>query len=417
MYDFIIIGGGIAGFYSGLKLIKQNKNVVICEKYKNIGGRIDTFHENSYSWESGAGRISSKHTLLLNLMKHYKEPLHPISPELSYKKDGKSCIEPNLFEPTLDVFFKPLRKLDKKILGNSTLKELCISIHGKVKVEEYFNRFPYRAELEVLRADLALETFKKGGEMASHEGYFVAANGLHSLIEKMQQDFVKRGGTVFTNYECIDIKDMKSHIETDFYTGDRKLKDERLKVKLHSSKLICAMTSESLKQISFFKRFDTLNHLRMEPLLRTYAVYDKCWFSEYSRVVTSTPIRYFLPISYKDGNSIAMVSYTDSNDTDEFNNILKKYGEESLGRHIQNLLKELFGPIPNYKFFKSHYWKYGATYWLPGDYNPVEESKKSLKPFNSEVYLVGESFSLNQAWIEGALEQCNKLFNTYRLSL
>ena len=35
MYDFIIIGGGIAGFYSGLKLIKQNKNVVICEKYKN----------------------------------------------------------------------------------------------------------------------------------------------------------------------------------------------------------------------------------------------------------------------------------------------------------------------------------------------------------------------------------------------
>jgi hypothetical protein len=110
-----------------------------------------------------------------------------------------------------------------------------------------------------------------------------------------------------------------------------------------------------------------------------------------------------------------MVSYTDSHDTDEFNRILKKYGEESLGRHIQNLLKELFGPIPNYKFFKSHYWKYGATYWLPGDYNPVEESKKSLKPFDSEVYLVGESFSLNQAWIEGALEQCNKLFDTYRL--
>jgi hypothetical protein len=53
---------------------------------------------------------------------------------------------------------------------------------------------------------------------------------------------------------------------------------------------------------------------------------------------------------------------------------------------------------------------------LPGDYNPEEESKKSLRPFgeDSEIYLVGESYSLRQAWMEGALEQVEKLFNTYR---
>jgi hypothetical protein len=112
-----------------------------------------------------------------------------------------------------------------------------------------------------------------------------------------------------------------------------------------------------------------------------------------------------------------MVSYTDSRDTQNFHSIKKKYGEESLGKHIQNLLKELFAPlhIPEYTFFKSHHWKYGATYWLPGDYDPVEESKASLKPFDCEVYLVGESFSLRQAWMEGSLEQSNKLFDTYRI--
>ena len=416
MYDFVIIGGGISGFYCGLELIKHNKNIVICEKYKNLGGRIDTFQENGYKWESGAGRISKRHVMLLDLMKQYNEPLHAISPELSYKKDGSSCIEPNLFEPTLDAFFEPLHKLDSKILGNTTLKEVCVKIHGKEKTEEYFDRFPYRAELEILRADLGLETFKKDAEMASHENYFVAVNGLHSLIEKMKQEFLKLGGTIMTNYECFSIKDKEDYIETQHYIGPRKIKKRPVET-LVSKKIICAMTSEALTHIPFFKSFKTLQHLKMEPLLRTYAVYDTCWFSQYNRVVTKTPIRYFLPMSYNNGSAIAMVSYTDSRDTNKFHSILTKYGEESLGRHIQNLLRELFGPIPNYKFFKSHYWKYGATYWLPGDYNPIEESKKSLKPFNSEVYVVGESFSLKQAWIEGALEQCDKLFHTYRLSL
>jgi hypothetical protein len=412
MYDYIIIGGGISGFYCGLELIKHNKKVVICEKYKNIGGRIDTFHKDSYKWESGAGRISEKHTILLTLMKHYSEPVYRISPDLSYKKDGNSCIEPNLFEPNLKTFIKPLKDLDSKILGTHTLKELCIQIHGKEKTEEYFDRFPYRAETEVLRADLALESFKK--EMGSHEGYYVAVNGLHSLIEKMEKDFLKKGGVILTNYECFNISDKKDYIETQFYIGLRNVKNRPIE-KLQSKKIICAITSEALKQIDFFKKFTILKYLKMEPLLRTYAVYDHCWFSEYNRIVTKTPIRYFLPINYTEGNATAMVSYTDSRDTNKFNTILKKYGEENLGKHIQNLLKELFGPIPEYKFFKSHYWKNGATYWIPGNYNPIEESKKSIKPFESEVYVVGESFSLKQAWIEGALEQCNKLFDTYRL--
>jgi hypothetical protein len=174
------------------------------------------------------------------------------------------------------------------------------------------------------------------------------------------------------------------------------------------------MECEALRKIPFFSTFSTLKHLRMEPLLRTYAVYDKPWFSQLPKIVTPGPLRYFIPISYEKG--VAMVSYTDSRDTVGFHRILKKFGEVSLGRHIQNLLKKLFGSIPEYSFFKSHYWKYGATYWLPGDYDPIEESRKSLKPFeDSEVYLVGESFSLKQAWVEGALEQSKKLFDTYRI--
>ena len=405
MIDVLIIGGGISGFYCGLELLKHNKTVVLCEKYKNVGGRIDTYNENTYQWESGAGRISKAHPNVLKLMKHYKQPIVPISKDLVYKNVNSNCTEPNLFEPNIKAFFTPLKLLPKEVLANSSLKELCIQIHGKEKAIEFLDRFPYRAEVEILRADLALQTFDH--EMGSHEGYFVAVNGLHSLIEAMENDFISKGGKVLTNYELIDIKKNSCT----FLTGPRKMKKRPIET-LYARNIICAMDSESLKKIPYFKGFKTLQYLRMEPLLRTYAVYDTQWFSQYPRVVTNSEIRYFLPINYEKG--IAMVSYTDSRDTEKFYSIQKKYGEESLGNYIQKKLSEIFGPIPKYKFFKAHYWKHGATYWIPGYYDPVEESKKSLKPFDSDVYVVNESFSLKQAWMEGSLEQCKKLFDTYR---
>ena len=402
----LVVGGGIAGFYCALELLKRNKTVTLCEKYKTVGGRIDTYTKDGYQWESGAGRISKAHIIILDLMKKYKQPVVPISKEIQYKKNGKSDLEPNLFESNIRAFFTPLENLDSKVLANSTLKELCVKIHGKEKAEEYLDRFPYRAEIEVLRADLGLEVFKKGAEMASHEGYFVAANGLHKLIEAMEKDFIEKGGKVLTNHKLINIIDKKQYIESEFVVDSKS-------IIIQSEKVICAMESDAFKKIPFFKDFKVLEHLRMEPLMRNYAVYDKPWFSGYTRIVTKEPIRYFLPIDYKKG--IAMVSYTDSRDTSNFHKILKKYGEDSLGKHIQNKLNELFGKVPNYKFFKSHYWKHGATYWLPGNYDPEEESKKSLKPFDSEVYVVSESFSLKQAWMEGSVEQGKKLFDTYRL--
>jgi hypothetical protein len=68
--------------------------------------------------------------------------------------------------------------------------------------------------------------------------------------------------------------------------------------------------------------------------------------------------------------------------------------------------------IPDPLFFKSHPWKTGATYWIPGDYSPVLESKKAVHPFPAKfpgVWLCGESWSLRQAWVEGALEHAEEM--------
>lgn len=408
MLDVLIIGGGISGFYCGLESLKHNKNVVLCEKYKEVGGRVSTYyHDKNVFWESGAGRISNKHTRVLKLCKKYNHELVKIGKDIVYKD---KCFEPNIFEPLLNPMIQSLEQLPQQVLQNNTIKELLIQIHGKEKAEDYLNRFPYRAEVEVLRADLGIETFKH--EMKSHEGYYVSKIGLSKLIDAMKDDFIKQGGVILTNYECISIVDKKESIYAKFLTGSRKEK-HRVSEVLSSKKVLCAMESEALKKIDFFKGWSTLQYLRMEPLLRTYAMYDSSWFSQLPRVVTKNPIRYFLPISYD--KNIAMVSYTDSRDTKAFHTIIKQYGEESLGNHIHNLLNEEFGNVPKHTFFKQHYWKNGATYWLPGNYSPKELSFKSIKPFDCDVYIVGESFSLKQAWMEGALEQCELLFKHYKL--
>jgi hypothetical protein len=63
--------------------------------------------------------------------------------------------------------------------------------------------------------------------------------------------------------------------------------------------------------------------------------------------------------------------------------------------------------IPDPLFFRGHYWETGVTYWIAGNYSVEEVSKNACHPLPKElpgVYVCGESFSLKQAWVEGALE-------------
>lgn len=399
LYDYCIIGGGIAGLYCAQKLIKTH-SVLLCEKYGSLGGKVSTYYDKkrSIQYEEGAGRISKDHRMVLELVKKYKLTLIPISPELHYKQNGKTPITENLFEPSLDIFFGPLKSLSKDVLQNNTLRKLLEEIHGKEKTDQFLNRFPYRAEVNVLRADLGLEVFQN--EMGSHEGYYVLKEGLSSLIKCMKEEFLHLGGKIANHYECINIQENEKGFTSEFLSGKKQ-------IFIHSEKVICALPSEALKKIPYFEKLHILKHVQMEPLLRIYASYPTSWFKGLGRIVTDTHIRYFLPIN----DGLAMVSYTDSSDTSYWH----KNDEKVLCDKIQKGLKELFPElsIPSPLFFKEHYWKEGATYWLPGDYDVKKESLMSIRPFDRDIYIVGESFSLKQAWMEGALEQCEKFFQTY----
>ena len=401
--DILIVGAGLAGLYCARELLKHNpnKSVMICEKYKKVGGRAVTFHKDGYQWEIGAGRISDSHTMVLGLIKEYGLHTSRIEPGIQYRENGSTGYEENHFEPAIDVFLGPLQMLPHSVLGTRTLKEVLVGVYGPSETQRWMDRFPYHAEVVVMRADMALREFFS--EMKSHEGYFSCKEGLSALAEAMADDVLQRGGVVKMEYELIDVHKGRA----EFYCESTKSKTD-----ISAKKIVLALHATALRALPSLKGWSPLKHVTMSPLMRIYAVFPSgktgVWFKGLKRVVTTSPIRYFLPMSEETGT--AMVSYTDNVFAKHYMKMDPKEREKKVMQDLRELFPER--DIPDPTFFKAHPWTDGVSYWLPGHYKPADVSVAALK-VGAGIYVCGESFSLRQGWMEGALEHAALLLRTH----
>jgi len=419
-YDIIIVGSGMAGLYTALEVLKRHPKtrLAIFEKYKEVGGRAYTFRSKvdgkRVQWEAGAGRISEKHEHVMGLLKHYGLTWIPIGSSIQYKQDAASPFEPNAFEPAIPIMIDTIAGLPAEELATHTIRQLLTKIHGPTETEKYLIRFPYRAEVDIMRADMAIQSFR--GEMRAHEGYGICKEGLSALVKAMREDIEKRGGVFHVHHELIGYEPAEGDaIDLEFRIGPpddgvgRPLL--RVRARKHAVLAIPAMALEAIGLK------DWVRHLRMAPLLRFYGVFPKdengkLWYEEYGgRVVTAGPVRYIIGGNPAQGT--CQISYTDSQDAQYWIEKLDKEGEKAVGEEILKELRQLLKPmIPAPKMMKSHAWRDGATYWLPGKYDPKEVSRKALTPFPEKMpglHICGESFSLRQAWMEGALEHATAL--------
>lgn len=418
LYDLVVIGTGVAGLYATLELLKARPSlkVALYERTRYIGGRAHTFHKTlpngkKLQWEAGGARISDAHHRLHALLKKYKLHTYPIKGTVNYVPTYGAAPEPNVFEPMIPIVLESLRSLPPKTLATSTIRELMVKIHGAAKTDEILDRFPYRAELRVMRADEGLALFEH--EMRSQEGYSVCAEGLSALTEAMANDLTKRGAKLHTRTTLVDFEqpDPKGPVTL------RLKPTEHPPFEVQATRVILAVPVPALSRLLPFKGHPLLKMLEMRPLLRFYGVFPAskakpAWFEGLPRIVTPTPIRYMIPGSAESG--VVQMSYTDSMDTTPIAALIHSKGKDAAAKYIVKELRGLFPDrvIPDPIFIEAHLWDDGVTYWMPGDYDPATESRKALHPLPETapaVYLCGESYSVRQGWIEGALEHAASL--------
>jgi len=411
-YDIIIIGGGISGLFLAYKLSFVNLSILLVESSNRLGGRIYTKHNQGVTFESGAARFHSTHTKLLSLIQELDlvgliYPLPRILDHNLRKKDMRLHSSPpyetshNL--DTMNLLQKSIvmkDKFKKEELTNISFFQYLTLIFDHETALFMKDSFGYDSEFIELNAYSALNMFEK--DLFSSDQYYSLQGGVSLLIEKLQSKLQQKDNvTIKMNKQVIDINDrmvLLSGNETFYFKY-----------------LLCAIPQKSLLQLPYLKSLSSLNSVKEIPLLRIYAKYPEkdVWFKGIQRTTTDNILRHIIPIDPAKG--LIMISYTDNHLAEAWRNAYTN-GEEFLIKMLHKEIKSLYDidpPAP--EFISFDYWANGFHVWKPGS-DSSKISSEIIRPIpDKNIFICGESFSLKQGWIEGALETCYKVASSLNL--
>jgi hypothetical protein len=464
IYDFVILGGGVAGLNAAYQLLKHNRNVrlVVVEKEKILGGRIHSYHDKYMSVESGAGRIHTGQVRVNALIRELglEGELVPIDGGVEDYYDvregggddgdgddvtgGRRRPLRNPNGEIIRVLLEKSRQTKTSHLLKMSLLEFAGEVLEPAKVQRLCDSFGYYTELVKMNAKDAIELIT--GHLSPDHEYMILRGGLSQIIDNLRDRIVEMGGEIKLNCRCLAIEGGGGGYEIscklgggriDIFRGDvaaeggaRKTQKKHRQsgrghnsssrggrsIMLSAKKIVCALPKQVLETIRFFRPiWPELRFIVCEPLCRIYSKFPvgddgNVWFHKLSKFTTNNPLRMVIPINSADG--VIMSSYTDYDFARGWKKLYdKRGGVDSVNRELVKLLEESTGisPIPMPIKTRVFYWPCGVGYWGIGA-DSAKIAKKLARPVAKNVYVCGEHFSeKNQQWIEGALETFSDL--------
>ena len=370
-YDVAIIGGGISGLYCALKLSPKLK-VILFEANDYFGGRIKTNLEPHF--EIGAGRFNEDHVLFCKLLREYKLTFIPLYSKMEYidKIDGPIPYALEYYQNLL----KKITSHNSEKMREITFYQHCINEVGKENADHITNIHGYIGDMKYINAyDGIIMHKKKSGK------YFVSKEGFSELCKRMLQSMKI---TKLLNHSVSVVKR-----EGDLFRVDHVL----------AKKVIFAVPPKHLHFPILKPLYPLFESVVSVPLLRIYANYPESWSWLKNTIVTDDVSRRIIPIH----DGLIMIAYADGEHLKPFLNHgkLKKNSElkKIISEELNNLFPNIKIPRPNY--FKAFLWDIGYHSWK-SNYNSHNIIKKLFGL--QGIYICGEAFSLNQGWVEGALE-------------
>ena len=417
----IIIGAGITGLYLAYKLLLKGvsaADIVIFEGSDRIGGRIYTNEHKGFRYSVGAGRLGKKHKYVMKIIKDFKlqDQIINIGKNTNYFVEGRLMNEAELLSHYKSNF-KSLNELwryaiEKKLNGNKydpslyNLHNYFSLILSENEVELLKISLGYIGEMYDMNAYNGLLTLRKDFDIRNNE-FFILRDGIHILCDVLYKYILDAGVPVKLSSMLEDVCESSAGGESGA-GGDKKYVKVG-GVKHSYSKLYLTIKRGDYMNIGYFKKYESIfNTVSDGHLLRIFAQYKDVWFKDMPKILTQNKLQFIIPIDYNSG--LIQISYSDRYNAD-FWNAFKN--EKDVKKYLTKILNEMF-PEKNIKepeWITMHFWKAGDHMWNVGVNTKKIQEKIDDIFIPKDIYILGETYSERQAWIEGAIETVHKKLN------
>lgn len=386
MYDFIIIGGGISGLYTSFKLLQKYPSckLLLIEKNK-LGGRTGQIMYEGIPIVTGAGiGRKKKDKLLLRLLHEFNFPIHEFDVTHSYK------------EPKVDLFYY-LRNQYLKQPFQGTFKQFALSILDQKTYQDFLITSGFTDfEHEDVYDTLFLYGFEDN--IKNWIGFSVPWK---KLVDSLASFITPK--RIQINREVIKVLKYKM----DFYQLE--LHTHEI---LYTKKVIFATTIDTVQRLVPVQKM-IYKEIKGQPFLRIYGKFSNNNILVKNMTMVKGPLQKILPIDTSKG--IYMISYSDNKCANQLLPYLENIKENR--NYLCRLLeKALYLPKNSLHLdsIKSIFWNIGTHYYKP---NHKDESRqefifKAQRPLKN-MFVVGEMISMNQGWVEGALESVEEVFEEF----
>jgi len=428
VYDFVILGGGIAGLYTAYQLLQKNPDstLLLLEKGSVLGGRIHTYKDKYMSVEAGAGRFHSGHTRLLGLIRELGLASRVINIETGFTyvhvAGSASVAEPDPSSLIRHVL-RESKKTDIEILRNQSFLDFAKTVVSVAEVQFIEDSFGYYTELVSMNAHDALYLMTE--HLSGKHQFHVLSGGLSQLIDALETKLRGYGDgvTILKRHEVESLRCYawsSAESVSDVTVEKFEIGCKGIAKKYYGRVLIGALPKQVLENIPMFRPLKPVfEQIICGPLCRIYSKFSldasgQPWFHDLSKITTNNKLRMVIPVNTSQG--ILMSSYTDNKFAKYWKRLydrdLRAGSSRCVEEQLCKQLEETTGKnVPEPIVSRVFYWDCGVGYWGVGA-NSAEISRMVIQPFEHSVFLCGEHFSeKNQQWIEGALETSSKVIS------
>lgn len=435
IYDYVIIGGGISGLYTGYQLQKKHphSSFLILEKNKELGGRTNTSSFGGTEIVDGAhvGRLE-KDNILYALVKELKIPHELFSVEFHYTPD---------FTHKPDFIMNHVKDLQKKYISHlqtqfdqknsfhlPSFKEFAITIMGQ-KTYDYFIHATGYTDYQ---REHAFEVLFHYGMEDNNEGW----TGIKIPWDTLHETLAHKIGAQNIYNECpVQSIQYIHHGNPEFTVfATRKNKNVSFKTKNIVFALPVNATNTILqKSKTLQKIMRPITDIHPQNFVRIYGDFKPSvtkLLQQYipKHSIVYSPLHYVIPMDAQKG--VYLLACSDNTDAD----LLRTHGKNTKAnraffeKEIEKAFHMPTGSLKNsLEEIRCIHWQEGTHYMVPPHsehiiphYMQEKDVKKALQKHKNNIlaqithphehiFLVGEGVSENRGWVNEALKSVESI--------